>query len=147
MIGWAIDYMYQNNIVASNSIEATEALSDLSIIKNGFDNSVYLPNYYQLPSRSINYFKVYFSKLLRWIGFTDKPIKTVLNIGCFGAIRPLKNHLSQWLFQLLTPWRKLAEVQYLFLKQLCPHSFFHSIVDIILPVCHLNASSGIVMKL
>ena len=89
MIGWAIDYMYQNNIVASNSIEATEALSDLSIIKNGFDNSVYLPNYYQLPSRSINYFKVYFSKLLRWIGFTDKPIKTVLNIGFLsGRIAP-----------------------------------------------------------
>lgn len=73
--GQAIDWLFQykdipNVRVASNSLRAISDLRDL--------NPLYLPNYY--PIHCLKAFRI--------------PQET-LNIGCFGAIRPLKNQLSQ----------------------------------------------------
>ncbi len=72
---WLFDYLKKPNVfVAFNS---TYALHDFARV-SGFDKLLYLPNYYpeQSPTSGT-------------LSSTD------LNVGCFGAIRPLKNQLIQ----------------------------------------------------
>ena len=70
-INWLASYEKQDVEVSFNSLQAVE---DFQVI----GKSVYLPNYYPVgsPRRETN-------------------TGSVLNIGCFGAIRPLKNQLIQ----------------------------------------------------
>jgi len=73
--GIAIDWLFQyaripNVEVASNSIRGVRDLKDL--------NPLFLPNFYPIHCLK---------------AFRDR--SDYLNIGCFGAIRPLKNQLSQ----------------------------------------------------
>lgn len=76
-IKWLREYTnYKNTYIATNSLKFK---SELELINN--TNIIYLPNYYP-----INTLPKYNSNIL------NKPI---INIGCFGAIRPLKNHLTQ----------------------------------------------------
>jgi hypothetical protein len=67
------DYNLANVIVAANTAELARDLSDLGV------RSKYLPNIYE-PKNVV---------------FARKPLDAYLDIGCFGAIRPLKNHLTQ----------------------------------------------------
>jgi hypothetical protein len=73
---WIYDYLkYPNVMISSNDADTNEALSDLTNRK-----FIYLPNYY--PVGFFNHKK--------------KPSsKKILNVGCFGAVRPLKNQLIQ----------------------------------------------------
>jgi hypothetical protein len=79
---WTLKYLaYDNVIVASNAPRAAEQMAMLSEAKFGYPRNVtYLPNYYPID-------KVKMQK--------NKFSGPVIDIGCFGAIRPLKNHLMQ----------------------------------------------------
>jgi hypothetical protein len=76
-IEWIYEYLKYDNVkISANDWETNfnfELLTDKQF--------VYLPNYYPVGFFNTN---------------KPKPItKKVLNVGCFGAIRPLKNHLIQ----------------------------------------------------
>jgi hypothetical protein len=74
-IEWLNEYVkYENVQIASNSVYLIEALS--SYLESDI---IYLPNYYPVTIEHVK----------RYI---DKPI---INIGLFGAIRPMKNTLTQ----------------------------------------------------
>ena len=77
-MSWINSYLtYDNVIVACN---APRMLYDVSTIVAEKNNKlIYLPNYYP---------QEYNKKI-----FDDK--SEFVDVGCFGAIRPLKNHLSQ----------------------------------------------------
>lgn len=99
MVGWALDYIRKGVTVASNSLEATR---DFKVMAEALHLdprlSVYLPNYYQSspPKRCKELVK--WAKLLRSLGFdegAELPEDGELHIGCFGAVRPMKNHLTQ----------------------------------------------------
>ena len=76
-IDWIYEYMkYPNVSVSSNDLETNENFSQLTN-----SNFVYLPNYY--PVGFFNHNR------------TKPSCKKVLNVGCFGAVRPLKNQLIQ----------------------------------------------------
>jgi hypothetical protein len=73
---WIYEYhKYSNVYIAANSIRLINDLGELLP-----RDVALLPNYYEVDPFSYN------------PGKTDP---TVLNIGCFGAIRPFKNHLAQ----------------------------------------------------
>ncbi len=79
--GIAIDWIYQytkypNVIISANDYDTNENFSDLT--NRAF---LYLPNYYPVGFFNKNKPKPFFKK--------------ELNIGCFGAVRPLKNQLIQ----------------------------------------------------
>jgi len=74
-IEWIYEYLkYKNITLASNSKKSTEELSKLLNVP-----VAYLPNYYPLTN----------------VSTPDNTKRNVINIGCFGAIRPLKNQLIQ----------------------------------------------------
>ena len=83
---WLGDYAsYKNITIAANAPRAYKEISyfiqkKLNINKEQIEKKViYFPNYY--PKVKL---------------FKNEKIKTnEINIGCFGAIRPLKNHLNQ----------------------------------------------------
>ena len=84
---WLGDYsQFGNVILAINAPRMLREISNYLQIKNGWDDNktnkkiIYLPNYYP------NEFKK--AKKID----KDKP---TIDIACFGAIRPLKNHLVQ----------------------------------------------------
>lgn len=97
MIGWAVDYLRAGLTVASNSKEAVRDLAYLAVTAGADPSlSVYLPNYYK-ASEVKSGFRVALATFMRkngLVGETEFPA-TELNVGCFGAIRPLKNHLQQ----------------------------------------------------
>ena len=97
MIGWAIDYMQNGVIVASNSREATDDLTALAKAAGiSTKQSVYLPNFYQANKPVNSKFRVRLQKLKRMFGFNEgRSFDNIVRVGCFGAIRPLKNHLLQ----------------------------------------------------
>jgi len=100
MVGWAIDYVKRGVTLACNSPEATADFKRLAV-SVGADPThvIYLPNYYRAgdPPGFLGWLKIKFFKVLRWLGFVGpkRPEPEFLRIGCFGAIRPLKNHLHQ----------------------------------------------------
>lgn len=74
---WIRDYTRINSdriFIAPNTEELTEQFN--SILKGKF---IYLPNLYQIKPQKFNFVKN----------------KEVVNIGCFGAIRPMKNQYLQ----------------------------------------------------
>lgn len=76
-LDWLYKYVkYKNVHIAANSTDAFKIINDLI----GKKKNYYLPNYYPIRDNSC--------------GFTHKN-KNVIHIGCFGAIRPLKNQLQQ----------------------------------------------------
>ena len=85
-MNWLGDYsQIKNIIIACNSRTALRDVRRYLQIKNEWDTSktiekiIYLPNYYpQDYSKNKN-----------------KRSKEFIDIGCFGAIRPMKNHLIQ----------------------------------------------------
>jgi hypothetical protein len=99
MIGWAIDYMNKGLIVASNSKRAARDLKILA--ENAYDNpgfSEFLPNYYACRDPLIPKWKIVLFRLITKFHIPygkSFPTKADVHIGCFGAIRPLKNTLIQ----------------------------------------------------
>lgn len=80
---WIAEYSrYKNLTIAANSPRMTKELNDYINIVHGkklIDKVIYLPNFYPQKFKKKN--------LNKNINFID--------IGCFGAIRPLKNTLMQ----------------------------------------------------
>lgn len=60
---------------------------------SGLDNSLYLPNIYEVFEKQHISFKEHWNYILHPKYFV--PEKPIYNIGCFGAIRPMKNQLLQ----------------------------------------------------
>ena len=90
-IEWIKEYdKTKNTIVSFNNEQTNEDFNNIGI------NSVYLPNLYPQLS-NFTYFEYFLQsikeKFCKWFGCGEN--KTIINIGCFGAIRPLKNQLSQ----------------------------------------------------
>lgn len=89
---WCIRYVrdYKRVLVAPNSLSLTQDLKEI-IADTGSDDSkiVYLPNFYPVKTSKGVRFKP--KKLVRDV----KTGKKIINIGCFGAIRPFKNQLTQ----------------------------------------------------
>lgn len=86
-MSWFGDYSsYKNVIIACNSLRMTRELRLFLSIKNRWtteqqnEKVIYLPNYYPKNFTSIKQFN---------------NNSEYINIGCFGAVRPLKNHLLQ----------------------------------------------------
>jgi hypothetical protein len=100
MVGWAIDYVSKGIMLACNSPEATADFRRLAVTV-GADpaNVVFLPNYYQVKQPALPVWIIKAWKYLRSFGYFGPKPQTaeagVINIGCFGAIRPLKNHSHQ----------------------------------------------------
>lgn len=100
MVGWALDYIRDGEALACNSVEATRDFKQLAIA-DGFDpsNVWYLPNYYRAPKPSMTKWQLAWREFVSVIApWTNKLVlkeEGILNIGCFGAVRPLKNHLQQ----------------------------------------------------
>lgn len=91
-IKWILEYDTIKNVnVAFNSIKASSIFSHF--LKN---EPKYLPNIYDdIPTD--NKIIVFIRKMMYLLKIQDiddiKPY--IINIGCFGAIRPMKNHLLQ----------------------------------------------------
>jgi len=84
-INWIREYSLISNVLISfNNIETSDDFKDIGI------SNYYLPNVYQDIKKP---------KLNKWWLFrkftSSGAIKGVYRIGCFGAIRPFKNHLNQ----------------------------------------------------
>lgn len=100
MVGWAIDYVAKGIYLACNSPEATADFRRLAV-SVGADPSfvVFLPNFYQLEAPTTPRWIIRAWKGLRtlgWFGQEPEPNRpSELSVGCFGAVRPLKNHLHQ----------------------------------------------------
>jgi len=79
---WITQYLdIPSVIVSCNSMRATQALRELyKHVPNIMSRVVYLPNVYPVPVGA------------KWIKNTPH---SHLHIGCFGAIRPMKNQLPQ----------------------------------------------------
>ena len=93
-MGDGVAYMIQGVTIASNS---PEAYHDMGALANVFDlprgMSVYLPNYYACEKPKLDWCRlIHGTKML--------PDDNILHVGCFGAIRPLKNHVHQALAAL-----------------------------------------------
>ncbi len=73
---WIYEYQKYKNVCISINSETT--YNDLNALLP--NKVVYLPNYYPVDFTNTNYKKVE---------------KDVINVGCFGAVRPLKNQLYQ----------------------------------------------------
>ena len=84
---WISKYsIFKNIIIGINSPKLLREMKFYLKLKNGFNDDdlnkkvVYLPNYYSIDTLKIK---------------TIDKTKDDINICCFGAIRPLKNHLIQ----------------------------------------------------
>lgn len=83
---WLGDYSgYRNIVIACNSPRMTHDVKKYLAHRNDWEDEetnekvIYLPNYYPTEMKTKEY----------------KVADDVIHIGCFGAIRPLKNQLSQ----------------------------------------------------
>lgn len=88
-IGWSKEYVkYKNVFVACNS---PRALKDFKVFCDP-KKILYLPNYYPVDVSVLGYLKEQFCPVTSSF---IKQKRKMLNIGCFGAIRYLKNQLIQ----------------------------------------------------
>lgn len=99
-IGWALDYLRRGVILACNSPEATTDFTRLcQSIGLPTDRVWYLPNSYFMPAfKQPHPLTTWWRKVLRKANLgrvLDLKKNGILQVGCFGAIRPLKNHLNQ----------------------------------------------------
>jgi glycosyltransferase involved in cell wall biosynthesis len=100
MVGWALDYVKHGLTLACNSPEATHDFKRLAIsVGANPKHVVYLPNYYSIfPIPKLSWYARIWKFIRKFGFFGKKPTPKVdgeLHVGCFGAIRPLKNHLHQ----------------------------------------------------
>lgn len=86
-MGWTFEYWRRGIAVAGNSPRIHKELALLAHNFPGRAMSVgkatpYLPNYYPITEQT-------------WIHHSPWKKRSELNVGCFGAVRPMKNHLLQ----------------------------------------------------
>lgn len=96
-IGWGLDYIKKGVTLACNSEEATRDFKALAV-SVGADPAkvICLPNFYNLPTRStMSASRLWSARMNRSWEFNPVFRKPLLSVGCFGAIRPLKNTLDQ----------------------------------------------------
>lgn len=81
-LGWISEYVKERNVfVGSNTRASVEDLKILASQQTNCKNKiVYFPNYYMTKLGA---------------SWTPRPETDQLHVGCFGAIRPLKNQLEQ----------------------------------------------------
>ena len=82
-MGWVAEYCnYKNVYVGVNAPRMMEEMATYLRIKHGrpTDKLIYFPNYYPVTYKDKKY---------------DLSKKDIVSIGCFGAVRPLKNHMVQ----------------------------------------------------
>lgn len=93
---------FDNLRISANSAEFNNTLKEAMDI-----NAIFLPNIYLPVSKPSSYFSELEYDNPRFFGWLTgtKPTKPdsekSLHIGCFGAIRPLKNHLNQALAAMM----------------------------------------------
>jgi hypothetical protein len=94
MIGWAIDYLRADLLLACNS---HDTVADFKSLEPGSeDNVIYLGNYYKTPPLKHGVCTLTWQRWLRKLGIVaETRVPDEWRVGCFGAIRPLKNHLNQ----------------------------------------------------
>jgi hypothetical protein len=74
-IDWIIKYAYYPNVyVACNNLDTNDSVGLIN------DRNLYLPNYYLLPKVKQKKINLH---------------REDIHIGCFGAVRPMKNQLTQ----------------------------------------------------
>jgi hypothetical protein len=100
MVGWAIDYIQRGLILACNSPAATHDFRALAeVVGADKQNVLFLPNFYRAKRPTAPCWLIELWKIMRQLNIQGpKPVPKVSgewHIGCFGAIRPLKNHLHQ----------------------------------------------------
>lgn len=82
-IDWTLRYIeYRNVYVSPNSertYKDTQEIVKTKLGKKAADKVIYLPNYYKVEQEKTKKYSV----------------SDTINVGCFGAIRPFKNHLVQ----------------------------------------------------
>ncbi len=79
-IDWCMKYLKLGATIAPNCYKMVNEFK--SILFDNKNNIVYLPNYYNCYNNYNSY-------------FDDKNESDILEVACFGAIRPLKNQLIQ----------------------------------------------------
>jgi hypothetical protein len=90
-IDWIKKYNQIKNVIVSfNNLDTNNDFNNIDV------ESIYLPNLYP-TIRHFHETKYFFKSINEKICnvFGCNKTKTIVNIGCFGAIRPLKNQLSQ----------------------------------------------------
>jgi glycosyltransferase involved in cell wall biosynthesis len=94
VFGWALDYLERDITVGFNSPtaerEIKELVRDSSIPRPG--RIVYLPNYYDFNTH-LNLPREWLQRLV--IKHSKVKNHGEFHVGCFGAIRPLKNNMNQ----------------------------------------------------
>lgn len=98
VFGWVLDYLSRGVTVGFNSMSAAHTirrLVDSGLIKNP-GPIVFLPNYYDfnrhfnLSSIARTFLESVFNRR------RGRPkVSGEFHVGCFGAVRPLKNHMNQ----------------------------------------------------
>lgn len=94
VFGWALDYLEGGVTVGFNSPEAErevrELVRDSEIERPG--RIVYVPNYYDFEANLC-----WHMEFVRRLRIRHSKPKTMgeFHLGCFGAVRPLKNHMNQ----------------------------------------------------
>ncbi|CAB4124164.1 hypothetical protein UFOVP49_39 [uncultured Caudovirales phage] len=83
--GWALQYIQKEKVyVATNSVKSYEDILNMASAvigrKAAHEKILFMPNYYVFDDEECP---------------PRKPIGHTINIGCFGAIRPFKNHITQ----------------------------------------------------
>lgn len=87
-VEWSLRYVnYPNVYLSCNAMETCDEFQQLMRHTHGYATDapekpvLFLPNYYPLPTPRVKP--------------RIRPLKERVHISCFGAIRPLKNHLTQ----------------------------------------------------
>jgi len=82
---WLTEYLTIPNVeISFNNKTTSHDLNSIGI------NNIYLPNIYEKIEEKCNFYHSIINHFK-----TNKFNKNVYNIGCFGAIRPMKNQLNQ----------------------------------------------------
>lgn len=94
VFGWAIDYLDRGVTVAFNSPDIKKVVDRLvrERTPRPTGTAVYLPNYYDVDVK-LSLPHQWMMKL--WIRRSQVKIPGEFHVGCFGAVRPLKNHMNQ----------------------------------------------------
>lgn len=98
-VNWAIEYVRNNVYLACNSPEAVRDFRQIAQQSNVDPNLViYLPNAYTAPTPKRLICTMLWT-FLRAIGIYGRrprlKVPGQISVGCYGAIRPLKNHQNQ----------------------------------------------------
>lgn len=93
--GIALEWLNQYNKIKNTLISFNSLETNRDYLKLGY-KAIYLPNIYFVNKFPLSFIKVdiEFKKNIKHnVPYAQR--KNILHVGCFGAIRPMKNHLNQ----------------------------------------------------